>query len=47
VEGHFLDNARSHLWGLVHLRQKFARWSHRRSVRRPGCCLPRRLNVHV
>jgi len=22
---HFLDNARSHLWGLVHLRQRFVR----------------------
>jgi len=25
---HFLDKGRSHLWGLVHLRQRFVRWSH-------------------
>jgi len=25
---YFLDNARSHLWGVVHLRQRFVRLSH-------------------
>src|SRR5215472_668452 len=24
---HFLDKGRSHLWGLVYLRQRFVRWS--------------------
>src|SRR5215831_12813268 len=32
---HFLDNARSHLWGLVHLRQIFVRRCHGRKKPRP------------
>jgi len=30
VEGHFLGKARSHLWGLVHLHQRFVRCYHGR-----------------